>query len=154
VMPAFSSIAIGGLLLGEGVEAYGKVKANREQAKAEMENANFLREQAEFARQAMVRELEIFGAETEEFIGRQTTQAAASGIDVGGSALLLMADTRMKQMREESAIKEDSRMRMREAALKAGASEEQAKRLTNFWNNALPVAGGLLETGARIGLKK
>ena len=135
-----TALVVGATLFGGAVKAYGNIKAN----------AAFYREQAEFAREATNRTLEIYQDDTDTFVGQQKTSIAKSGISLSGSALLALADTKFKSLREEEAILRDGKFKEQEALLKAGASIDQADRISSFSNNALPAFGTAINTGVSI----
>jgi hypothetical protein len=122
------------------------------QSEAEKANAAFYDEQAEFARQAGLREQEVFEDQSNEFMGRQISQAGAGGVELSGSALLAFGDSKLRQIREVGAIKFDSAAKVREALLKAGASRQAAERITSWENMFLPPAGQALGTATQVGL--
>jgi hypothetical protein len=144
-------VAAAAAIVGAGIQIYGQITANNDQAAAEEENAAYYAEQAEFARQATVRELSLYNIESEDFLGRQKTQIAKGGVNLTGSALLVLGETMMRQMEERKAIISDGKAKEREALLRAGASSEQAGRLTSFSNNVLPAIGTTLTTAASVG---
>lgn len=133
---------------GTGVSIYGNVKANQTQAQAERANAAFLQEQARFAKEATLRELSIFRDTARDVLSEQVSAFGASGSDLSGSPMLVLAKTEARRVKEEAAIIEDGRMKEREAYLKAGASIEQADRLSSWEANWLPAVGQVLTTGS------
>jgi len=151
-MAALTALAIGAAAVGTAVSAYGNYKANMAQSEAERANAAFYEEQAEFARQAGLREEELYKDQSEEFIGRQISQAGKGGAEMSGSALLAFGDSKLRQIKETEAIKFDSAAKVREALLKAGASRKTATSLTSWENMFLPPAGQALGTATQMGL--
>jgi hypothetical protein len=145
-----STLLAGAAILGTGVSIYGQYKANKAQAAAEEVNAAFYEEQAKFAEESLQRELAIYQEQAEEFKGSQISGYARGGVDMSGSPLLVLATTKARQEAEKEAMIANSKMQQREAYLKAGASYEQASRLTSFSNNALPAVGAALNTGVQI----
>lgn len=145
-------IAAGAAIVGAGISIYGNYKANQAQAKAEEANGAFYKEQAEFARQAGVRELDLYDTESKQFLGNQISQIAKGGVTQSGSALLILADTRAQQFKESAAIADNSNAKVHEALLKAGASYDQAKRLKSTEATLLPAVGTALTTGSNLGL--
>lgn len=96
------------------------------QKKAYDTNAAWLEEQAEHARQATNRELLIHERETNEIYGNQVSGVAKGGLDMSGSPLLLLANTRMREFEEARAIKEQGYLQVREASLKAQEQRDMA----------------------------
>ena len=135
-------VAAVGAVVGAATSVYGVIKGNQAQSAAEEANAKFYAEQAEYAQKAGERELAIYRDQAEEFFGAQSSAAARGGVEISGSPLLALADTRSRQLREEAAIKMDTATKVREAMLKGGASQENANRLSSFEANFLPAIGG------------
>lgn len=152
-MGAATAILATTAVVGAGAKIIGNAKANAAQRQAELANAAFYTEQAQFAEQATERSLKIFYDESMELRSRQRSQGARGGATGGGSALLLLADTVARQYEEQEAIKEDGRMKAREAYLKAGASMDQAERLSGFAANGLPAIGTIITAAADVGTR-
>lgn len=149
-MAAFSSFALAATIAGGALKTYGNIKANQAQAEAERANAAFYQEQAQFARESTARALEIYQDDAEDFRGKQVGAIAAGGLQMTGSALAILADTELKKVRESDAIIRDGKFKEREAFLKAGASIEQAERLSGFTANVLPAISTAAEVGVSI----
>lgn len=143
-------LILGSMIFGGVTKVVGNVKANAAQAAAEEANAAWYQEQAEFARQSTSRSLTIFRDEAEDFRSKQVGAVARGGVTLSGSPLLALMDTSIKRQREEESIIENGRMQRKEALMKAGASLEQAERLTGFWNNALPALGVAFDVTGKI----
>jgi len=148
-MPVGTGVILGSIAAaGLATSAYGNIKANQAQAEAERANASFLEEQARFAQAATQRELSIYRDQSEEFRGAQVSAFARGGVDLTGSPMLVLANAKARQVGEERAIIDDGKAKAREAFLKAGASMEQAERLSSFEANVLPVIGQGLSTAS------
>ncbi len=146
----FPFIYAAAVAIGGAAKMYGNMKANSAQAEAERANALFYEEQAQFARESTFRSLEIYQDDAEDFRAKQLGAIARGGVAFSGSALEIMADTELKRIRESDAIVRDGKFKEREAFLKAGASIEQAERLTGFTANALPAISTAAEVGVSI----
>lgn len=119
----------GGLVLG----AYGDWMASRAEAEAEARNADFYREQAEFARKAGVRQRMIFARQSKVLLGEQAAGIAKSG---GGQSSLFLATQDLFRQQEEGAIQEETDFNVRLARLRAEHSQSRAEMVgskTNFW---------------------
>ena len=123
------------------ISAVGNIKANRDQARAERENADFLREEAAFAVEAGERESFLFQRDAAEIRGEQVGAFAKAGISFEGSALLALKDTDEQIIGEIAAIKRDTEFRERLALLKAGAAEKRASSLTSPLSTLLAIGG-------------
>lgn len=121
----------GGTGFGGIAGNFFNMAANRMETNAEASayeaNARWLREQAEFARLSTVRELTIHEREVEEFRGGQISGVARGGLDFSGSALVTLANTRMREFEEQRAIKEMGDLQVREASLKAEDAATKAR---------------------------
>lgn len=120
IATGFMGIAGGVLdMAADSKEAKAKIRAYNT-------NADWLEEQAEHARQATRRELTIHGREVNEFYGNQVSSVGKGGLDLTGSPLLLLANTRMREFEEAQAISEQGYMQVREASLKAQEQRDLA----------------------------
>lgn len=116
----FMGIAGGVLqMAADSKEAKAKIRAYQT-------NADWLEEQAEHARQATRRELTIHGREVNEVFGAQVSSFGKGGLDLTGSPLLVLANTRMREFEEARAISEQGYMQVREASLKAQEQRDLA----------------------------
>lgn len=140
------AVGAGAAVAGLGLGIVGNIMGNNAQAKAEEANAAYYNEQKEYARQAMLRNLDIFKDQASETIGTQTTAASAGGVTLSGSPLLVLASSRARQIKEEAAIRYGGEANIREAYLRAGASMDNANRLGSFAMNGLPAIGSALGT--------
>jgi hypothetical protein len=142
----------GAIIMGAGaaIDGVGTIVGNNAAAKAERQNQAFYDEQAVFAQEAGKRNEEIFLRSTSEFLGNQTSAFAKAGVDVSGSALMVLADTKQKARDEVTAIQKEAELNVRTAQLRGEASAANADRYTNFWNNALPIAGGTFKAAGSI----
>lgn len=114
--------AIGGIF-----QTIGDQRASSAEARAHKANAQWFAEQAEFARLSTQRELRIFDRDAKEFYGEQVSGIARGGIDLSGSPLLVLAQTKMEQFEERRAIEEMGAIQYKEASTKASISAGQAK---------------------------
>jgi hypothetical protein len=122
--------AIAGLA-GAAVQIYGNVTSANAQSAAERANAAFYREQSEFARRAMMREYNIYNDQAAEFTGEVISQAGKGGAELSGSPLLALGTILARQEAERQAILEDGNFKVREAILRAEASEKAARSMKN-----------------------
>lgn len=136
--------AVGLGAAGLGLNIFGMASANEAQSKAEQANADYYNEQSEFARKAMLRDLSIYKDQAAEQMGGQITGYAAGGVNLEGSPMLELASTKARQISEEAAIKAGGQAKIREAYLRAGASQANADRLGGFGATFLPALGSAL----------
>ena len=139
---------------GIGLQISGQRAANEAQAEAEARNAAFFEEQAKFFEDATDRELAIFETESDMIIGGQLATFARAGIDISGSALGVIAQTKEQQSREKSAIKAEGEMNVKLARLKAQDASAVADTLSSSSYNdkqAISTALGAAGTALSIG---
>jgi hypothetical protein len=135
------------LVAGTALTAYGAIRANRAEAAAEELNQAYLNQQAEEISKTRDRELFIFDKEVVTYKKDQKTAFAASGI-AGQAPLLALIDTDAKAFREKEDINFNAATRIKEARFMGAQAGANAKRLSSFANNALPIAGSILTTGS------
>lgn len=145
-----AGIGAAAAVAGAGLGIIGTITGNNAQAAAEEANAAYYKEQQEFARQSMIRDLKIYSEDAEEVFGAQVTGAAAGGVNLEGSPLLVLASTRKRQIEEQDAIKAGGKANIREAYLRAGASMANASRLGSFEANVLPAFGSALGAAGQV----
>lgn len=132
------------LVAGTGLQVLGNLEANAAQAQAERENAAFLFEQADFLNQASFREQTIFKRQADLFLADQISAFNKSGVELDGSALALMGETDALINEELRAIRENGRLRTREALLKGTSALKRAALLDDPVINALQATGTIL----------
>lgn len=141
--------AIGGIF-----GAIGDHDATAAEVRALKLNGNWFMEQAEFARQSTVRELRIHQRDTAEFYGEQVSGIARGGLDMSGSPLLLLAQTKMIEYEEREAIKAQGEINFKEASLKGTLAFGQASATKSAGamrdiGNVVGIAGAALGSGGR-----
>lgn len=132
--------------VGVGLQVYSQYQADKAEAEAELENALWLDEQAAFAQEAAEREATIFGRESEMLIGEQVGGFAKAGVEMSGSALDVIGESKALANMELEAIIKAGEFKVREATLKAGASRKRAEQLSDPTSQLLK-AGGTILTG-------
>lgn len=129
------------------MEVYGNVKANLDQARAEAENAIWMRQQADYIQRSTKREYEIFNRESQENMAALENTFAKAGVSMAGTALEVQAQEQLKRQQELDAIVDQGNMNMQEAMLKANASQRNADNLGSFKHNALQAATSVVGAG-------
>ncbi len=134
------------LLIGVGLvmRGIGQLKANTDQAAAEEANADFYREQGEFARATGERQSEVFDRETSSLMGQIGSAYAKAGTDVGSNAGILAVNLLYRQQ-ESFAIKKETEMNVRLAMLRAQNSQDNARNLRDPVTNILQFGGAVLQ---------
>lgn len=135
---------------GTAIQIVGNYTANLARARQETANALFYREQAEFAKAAMFRELQIADREYTMRKGAQVSAAARGGADVGsGSISATISATAAQRIEELIAIKRKGTLDFRLASLRGQLAGESAKTLRSDEFNFLQAGSTLLTAGAR-----
>lgn len=130
---------------GTALNVIGNYQANLRQAQAELQNAAFYKEQAEFTILAKQRATEIAESEYAFRYGQQVSQAAKGGVDVTrGSVAGIFASTIAKKVREIAAIKEKSELDFKLATMRGLQSGEVAGFLSSPTTNLMQASGTLL----------
>jgi cell division protein FtsL len=114
-------------------------------------NANWYMEQAEFAHRSTVRELKIQNDESKEFYGEQVSGIARGGLDMSGSPLLLLAQTKLRAYEEKQAIIDYGNIQYREASLKGEIANRQRDQIKS--GATMSAIGGVIgiATGGFMG---
>lgn len=137
MIPVAAAMMGAGLVMG----AMGSVKADFAQARSEMQNAAFYREQANLARISGERQRLIFDRESVILFGEQRTAFAKAGVDSSSNSLFL-AQQAFYRVQEGEAITIEKEFNVRLANLRADQSEATANSLRD--NAGLKAAGGML----------
>lgn len=121
---------------GTGLQIISNWSANTRQAMLERENAEAYREQAELARAATQRELDIASRQYANQFGNVVSGFAAQGVDVGsGSAATQIASVAIARMRELDAIKKQGEFQIKLASSRSRRSKEEADLLSSVGFN-------------------
>lgn len=133
---------------GTALSIFGQIQANKDQAQAELENAAWLDQQAEFAEISSQREEDLFLDQSEQFIGEQVGSFATNNVELTGSALDIINDSFDKAHSEIQAIRLQGRFQAQEALLRASSARKNAARLTDPTTNFLQAGGTALAGSA------
>jgi len=114
---------------GNLMEVSAQASADAAAASAEDRNAAFAMEAAQFEAEASEREQEIFRNESALQFGEQVSAFAKAGVDISGSPLLVLADSKRVAGTELSAIKREGEFRVRRAILQARESRSNARNI-------------------------
>ena len=132
---------------GTALQVYGNYQANMAQAKAELLNAEFYKQQADFVKQAEFRQSAITAAEYEYKRGAQVSAYAKGNVAIGGSVSGVLAESLARKVDELTAIKQKGDLEYTLASARAKQSAEMADRLQSFGYN-LTQAGTTTLTNA------
>lgn len=118
-------VAVGVMGAGVVVRAIGRHEANQAEAEAEMANAAYYREQAQFAEDAGRRSQMIFDRETSVLLGEQQSALVASG--AGETTMYnFMGQQALYREQESVAIQRDTEANVRLATLRSSMSSDRA----------------------------
>lgn len=136
------------MAVGGGISAYAAYQSDMEQADAARQNAAYYEKQAEYSQEATDREMDIFSGEVEDLLSRQVSAYGRSGVDLSGSPLLLIGQTKEKAREQLAAIEEKGRQTRELAFMRANTSWQEADDLER--GAPLRFFGGLLSTGGSL----
>lgn len=134
---SLTAIMIGGAVL-QGV---GTLMANSDEAKAHRANAEHAEKMAEYNQLVGDREEEMFRTELQTVLDGQEAATVKSGIDMSGSALVLMADTLSKGQEQIDDIKLKTKMNVDDAKFQASQSRSAAKAATDPLKTVVQLGG-------------
>jgi hypothetical protein len=141
------SIALVG---GAAIQMYGQWQASQAEEDAHRQNARFLKEQQKLAARAAQREAEIFRGDADAFIGSQAAQFSKAGVDMSGSALMAITQSRGAAAREHASILEQGKRNVQLAGMRAMQSQQAANDLSR--NRPIQAFGqGLSAAGSILG---
>jgi hypothetical protein len=136
--------------VGAGLQIFGNIKSNFDQAKAEKRNAQAYEEQAAYAREVNKRKMELLERQQRDFVGKQKALFAGSGVSFSGSVLDVFDDTTQQQELERVAAQMEGEQNVMLYTSRAQASRDAAKSLRDPFNILLPAAGTALTTYGTI----
>jgi hypothetical protein len=135
---------------GGGIKAFGQVQANMQEAQAEKQNAAFYKEQADLSLKISKKDQQIFEKESDQFFGSQVSAFAKAGVDISGSALLKLVDTKLQTSNESAQIVSNGKRQAQSYLFASNQASSRAKRLGSLEHNLLQVAGTGLSTAGNI----
>lgn len=146
-----SKLGTGFIVAGAIAQGVGQLQANADQARQETQNAAFYRQQAQFATQAMIREMDIANKDYTFKIGQQVSGYAKGGVDVGsGSASALLAASAADRLNTLSAIRLKGQQDYDLAMSRAIAAENAASELGSFQTQLITVAKSAAVVAATV----
>lgn len=137
------------IVLGAGlvIKNIGEKQAADDQAAAEVQNAEFYREQAAFAEEAGKRAQTIFDRESVILYGEQVSGLSNAGVG-GSTAGSFLAKEALFRSDERAAIGKESDMNVRLAQLRAQSSDAAVDRLQDNTSRIYGILGDALTFGA------
>jgi hypothetical protein len=137
--------ATAALIIGTAIAAYGQVKSANDQADAERKNQKFFEEQAKFIQESGERVEGIYRRDVDQFVGNQISAFGRAGVDMSGSALLVIEDTRQREADEIAAIRKETASNVRLARMRGEGAAVNAR---NIQTSGYLAAGGSILGGA------
>lgn len=131
------------------ISTVGKLNANAAQADQDAKNAEYYREEAQFAQDQGDRKRLLFDRDTDLLHGQQESGFAKAGVDTTSSTYFLAQQLTFRQQ-ESSAITKETDMNVRLATLRANGADAQASNLTSSTTQGLVVAGAVAEGAGTI----
>lgn len=133
------------MLAGTAFQLAAGFGANLQQAVYEAENAQIYREQADLARAAMERELEVADREYAYQYGNTVSGYAAAGVDVGsGSAADVIGSVSARRIEELSAIRQQGELQIKIASSRGMRAQREANTLGSAEYNLMQAGGTIL----------
>lgn len=140
------------LAIGVGLQVFGQLKSNMDEAAEARRSAQWLREQAAHFRNVTNRQKFLVGQQVQGIKADRSVATAGSGIELTGSFLDMQEQVDYLGSLEIAAIEEQGAMDIREAHLKAAGLEGRAETLSSFGHNAVQGFGTFLASGAATDL--
>lgn len=132
---------------GTAMQIVGNLMANYSQAQAEIRNAKFFREQAEFAREAAFRQEDIARANYSRMSGAQLSAYAKGNVDISGSAASVLAETYSRKLEEVMAIRRKGELEYKLAYMRGKEAEKKAETLQDPFYNLMQAGGTFARSG-------
>lgn len=133
-----------------GLQLYGNFKANMDEAEAEAQNLQLMREQSELIKKTTDREKSIYNRASLQEVAAIDNAFASSGIRMDGTALAWKQQQEFIRMQEMEAIELEGRMNLRTAMLKISSTEDRVSNLRSFGTNALQAGTTILGGASQI----
>lgn len=134
---------------GSILSMVGRQQASVAQERAHRANADFVRAQRRYITEATQKEARVFQTSSNRFLGTQLNAYSKTGVNMSGSALLAITQTRGATQREYRSILEQGEQRLRQLNLQArshlqAANTIRANRPLEFMSGLLGHGGSLL----------
>jgi hypothetical protein len=126
---------------GTALQVFGQYQANQAQAKAELQNAAFYKDQADFAFASGIRQAELARRSYTFDRGAKTGAYARGGVDLSGSAAITISESVSQMYGELSAIKNKQEIETKLALMRSRNASDAAATLQDPLYN-LTQAGG------------
>ncbi len=129
--------------------AFEQMDAEYKQVFAMEENARFYEKQGTYAKDASEREQMIFKNEVDDLLGRQTSAYGKAGVDLSGSPMMLIGQTKERAGRELKAIQEKGRQNVELAMMRARSTQKSADELRDgiFGRFGMNLFSNVINTG-------
>ena len=139
-MDPFTVAIVGGAVLG----TYGQLKSGSDAEKAARANAEYYKQQAEYNAIIAKREEDNFKADLEKIQAATVVGAAASGIDLSGSVLSVMADNMIAGQQEIEDIRLRGKMQVEQSnfAKDRSIAEGKSERFKSYIGAGQSILGG------------
>ena len=133
-----------------GLQVYGNFKANMDEAEAEAQNLQLMREQSELIKKSTEREKAIYNRASLQEVASIDNAFASSGIRMDGTALAWKQQQEFIRMQEMEAIELEGRMNLRSAMLKISSTQDKISNLRSFDTNALQAGTTILGGASQL----
>lgn len=136
-------------VIGGSANAIGQIKADGDEAAAHRKNAMEYENNAAYIERVGKRKLSLLEREQGQFVDRQKSAFAKSGISFDGSVIDFIADTKVEQLRERKAVEMETFMEARFMRSKAAQSTSRAETLQQgkLFKGVTSFLGGYMSSG-------
>lgn len=146
-----ANVGIAAQFIGGVLNTFGNVRQSQASESQLRQEAFFLGRSARDLELNRDLSLNMFDYESKHFLGKQVSAFSKAGVDLSGSALSVLADTKMNQAIERNIIRRDFDARItkmkfdqQQARKQAGAMREN--RPLMFFGGMLGASGNLLSS--------
>jgi hypothetical protein len=122
-------------LIGTALQIFGKVGANVQQGMAELQNASFYKEQADFAQFTKQRELSLISRNYAQQYSQRQSAYAGGGVDSSGSAEAVLGIVTARHFEEALAISTKYNLESKLARMRGTQSSDVAGTLNSTGYN-------------------
>jgi len=143
------AIPIALMAAGTALQIVGNYQSNISQSRAELQNARFYKEQADFASASMFRSIYLTERRFEAAKGAQISAYAKGGVDLSGSAAAMIADTVSSKIEEVNAVRLKGKMEVNLALMRSKQAQTTGEALADPMNNMIQAGSILLSNMSR-----
>jgi hypothetical protein len=130
-------------IFGSIFKSIGQIKANKDEAREHLANAESLRAERKLGQFEQTRKMNIFNRKITDFGAQQVSGYARAGVDLSGSALAVVAQTKADAVGERIGLQRQFKGKQDRLRLEEHKSRKRAGQLNDTGNNTLLMLGNL-----------